>query len=243
MSGARLLQLTEEDDDMKWQSHVRYVILTGVLTSVFVACGGANDAVISRDDGGALGDSGKSDGALPADATSDASPSEGGTSDGGDGGDNRIDPIVVGRRWTYDVTVFGTYPICTLGSHDGVVLGAMMLDGKRAFQVQSFCPGLGTVNYAVSGDVVQYDYMTTWLLALDAPVAEGHGWTNGVDTFTWHSAGSVTVPAGTYADCWKATQNVAYESYTLFCRGVGPVHWYTKNAGNGYEAILTAKNF
>ena len=225
---------------MKMQSYVRQRIVGGLLASVLVACGGASDAVINADDAGIPGDSGKSDVVSQADATSDAAPSDGSS---GDGGDNRIDPIVVGRRWTYDVTVFGTYPICTSGSHDGVVTGEKMLDGKRAFQVQSFCPGLGTGNYAVSGDVVQYDYMTTWVLALDAPVAEGHSWTNGVDTFTWHSAGSVTVPAGTYADCWKATQNVAYESYTVFCRGVGPVHWYTKNAGNGYEAILTAKSF
>ena len=218
----------------------QFPMLAALFVSAFVACGGASDAVITTDeDGGKSSDSGKSD-AGSSDARSDASASESGS---GDGGDNRIDPIVVGHRWTYDVTVFGTYPICASGSHDGVVLGEMMLDGKPAFQVQSFCPGLGTVNYAVSGDVVQYDYMTTWALALDAPVAEGHSWTNGIDTFTWHSVGSVTVPAGTYADCWKATQNVGYESYTVFCRGVGPVHWFTKNAGNGYEAILTAKNF
>ena len=226
---------------MKTHSHVRHTIIAGLLVSVFVACSGASDAVINAEDAGPPGDSGKSDAASLTDAKSDSFPSEGGGS--ADGGDDRIDPIVVGHRWTYDVTVFGTYPICSAGSHDGVVLGERMLDGKQAFQVQSFCPGLGTVNYAVSGDVVQYDYMTTWALALDAPVAEGHSWTNGVDTFTWHSAGSVTVPAGTFADCWKATQNVGYESYTVFCRGVGPVHWYTKNAGNGYEAILTAKNF
>ncbi len=218
------------------------LILASLLVTL-AACGGASDPLITSDsDGGAgAGDSGANDARATSDAKADAAPSDG--SAGTDGGDTRIDPIVVGHSWTYDVTVLGTYPICTSGSHDGVVLGEMMLDGKNAFQVQSFCPGLGTVSYAVSGDVVQYDYMSTWVLALDAPVTEGHMWTNGVDTFTWHSMGSVTVPAGTYADCWKATQNVGYEAYTVFCRGVGPVHWYTNNAGNGYEAILTAKNF
>ncbi len=210
----------------------------------FVACGGASDAVVTTDsDGGTMsgGDGGttKDDGGASSDAKSDALPSEAGS----DAGDTRIDPIAVGRSWTYDVTIFGTYPLCSAGSHQGVVLGTKMLDGKQSFQVQSLCPGVGTLDYAVSGDVVQFDYMATWVLALDAPVAEGHTWTNGVDTFTWHSVGSVTVPAGTYSDCWKATQNVGYEAYTVFCRGVGPVHWFTKNSGNGYEAMLTSKNF
>jgi hypothetical protein len=217
---------------MKTQS----LTLASLLVSMagLIACGGASDAVITPDsDGGAMPGSdggGKDDGGSSSDAKSEASPSEAGS----DAGDTRIDPIVVGHSWTYNVTIFGSYPLCTAGSHDGVVLGTKMLDGKPSFQVQSLCPGVGTLDYAVMGDVVQFDYMATWVLALDAPVAEGH---------TWHSAGSVTVPAGTYPDCWKATQNVGYEAYTVFCRGVGPVHWYTKNGSNGYEAMLTSKNF
>jgi hypothetical protein len=224
---------------MKTQCFLVASLVVSALASV--ACGGASDPAITADDSGAASDSGKEDAASSADAKGSDAASQSET--GSDAGDTRIDPIVVGRTWTNDVTVFGTYPLCTAGSHDGAVLSEMTVDGKSAFQVQSFCPGVGTLDYAVAGDVVQYDYMGTWVLVLDAPVAEGHTWTNGVDTFTWHSLGSVTVPAGTFADCWKVTQNVAYEAYTIFCRGVGPVHWYTKNAGNGYEAILTAKNF
>ncbi len=225
---------------MKTQSLVTASLL--VSLGLVAACGGASDAVINSDsDAGEGSDSGKNDArASEGGSRDDASSSEAGP---GDGGDLRIDPIVVGRSWTYDVKIFGTYPLCTSGSHDGVVLGEKMIDGKTAFQVQSLCPGIGTLDYAVSGDVVQFDYMATWVLALDAPVAEGHTWTNGVDTFTWHSLGSVTVPAGTFPDCWKATENVSYAAYTVFCRGVGPVHWFTKNSGNGYEAILTSKNF
>ena len=103
-----------------------------------------------------------------------------------------------------------------------------MLDGKDAFQTTSLCAGAEASYYAVDGDVVQVDYQGTWILALDAPVEEGHTWSNGSSTFTWHKEPHVTVPAGTFDNCWRATQNVSYEAYTIFCRGVGPVHWYSR---------------
>jgi hypothetical protein len=53
----------------------------------------------------------------------------------------------------------------------------------------------------------------------------------------------VTVPAGTFARCWRA-QDTAGESYTTLCRGVGPVKWHVVDgSGNGYDAALTAKSF
>jgi hypothetical protein len=190
----------------------------------------------------------------PAGAASDASASStgagtgggGGTGTGGSGGgaDDRIDPILLGHAWTYDVQELGSFPLCPAGTHTGEVLGESTVDGKDAFEVSSLCANAGSSYYAVDGDVVQVDYQGTWLLALDAPVEEGHTWSNGSSTFTWHSKSSVTVPAGTFSDCWSATQNVAYEAYTIFCRGVGPVRWYSKDLdGNGFDAQLTAKSF
>jgi hypothetical protein len=82
------------------------------------------------------------------------------------------------------------------------------------------------------------------VLALDTPVQEGTSWSNGAGSFTWHDAGSVTVPAGTFSRCWKATENASYTAYTVFCRGVGAVEWYRRDAqGNGFDARLVAKNF
>jgi hypothetical protein len=156
--------------------------------------------------------------------------------------DDRIDPIALGRSWTYDVTIIGTYPICRAGSSTGQVLGTKQVSGKQAFQVQSFCPGAGTTSYAVDGDRVELFYANTWILALDAPVEEGHTWTNGADDFVWEKAPKVTGKAGTFDDCWTARQENS-ESYTVFCRGVGPVKWHFVDKGNGYDAVLTAKNF
>ena len=160
-----------------------------------------------------------------------------------DAGDTSIDPLVVGYTWTYDVTDLGNYPLCPAGSHQGRVLGEGDKDGLHAFQVSSLCANAGDFYYAVAGDVVQWDDQGTWLLALDAPVQEGHSWTNGVTSYTWHDAGTVMVPAGTFDRCWKA-QDDAGPSYTIFCRGIGPVHWhFVDPTGAGYEALLTSKSF
>ncbi len=160
------------------------------------------------------------------------------------GSDDRIDPIVVGRAWTYDVTIFGTYPLCEAGQQTGSATSAATVDGKDAILVKSLCTNAGSSYYVVAGDVVHVDYQGTWLLALDAPVAEGHTWSDGASSFTWHDAGVVTVPGGTFSNCWKATQNVAYEAYTIFCRGVGPVRWYSKDtAGDGFDAELLSTSF
>jgi len=207
----------------------------------------------------ACGGSSANVGDAPADAAADIATAEAAAADAGadaaqpmdasDGTmhdaapDDRIDPIEVGRSWTYDVTIFGTSP-CQGGMQTGTTLSKSTVAGKDGYKVQSFCAAYGAATYAVSGDEVELYYSNQWVLALDAPVAEGHTWSNGVGTYTWHSAGSVTVPAGTFHDCWSATENVAYTAYTIFCRGVGPVRWYTKDlAGKGLDAQLRAKNF
>lgn len=176
--------------------------------------------------------------------------SEGGATDGagGDGGapaeDNRIDPIALGHSWTYDVEEIGNFPLCPSGSHTGETIDALELDGKQALEVTNLCANVPSSFYSVDGDIVQVNYQGTWILALDAPVEEGHTWSNGVSTFTWHDEGEVTVSAGTFDDCWRATQNVEYEAYTIFCRGVGPVHWRSVDLnGDGFDALLTDTNF
>jgi hypothetical protein len=215
------------------------IVLAAVLLA---ACGDSStDPIFGGNGQGGDG----SDGGSPADG--------GGAPEGGDGSGagneggssaQLIDPIAVGNSWTYDVEEVGTYPYCPSGSHTAVTLGESQLDGKTAYEVTSLCANAPSSFYAVDGDVVQVNYEGTWVLALDAPVEEGHTWSNGISTFTWHDEGTVTVGAGTFDDCWRATQNVDYEAYTIFCRGVGPVHWRSVDlTGNGFDATLTAKNF
>ncbi len=157
--------------------------------------------------------------------------------------DMRIDPIEVGHAWTYDVQVFGTYPLCEVGSFTGTAVGEKELDGKQSIQVQSLCPHAGVISYAVDGDRVEVYYAGEWVLALDAPVEDGHTWSNGTEQFMWERVGRMETKAGTFDHCFRARELNTPDSYTTFCRGVGPVVWHTVKSGNGYDAELTSVNF
>ena len=230
-------------------------LLLGLTALVFMglaACGGSDSGGTI----GATGDGGPEGGAEP---TSEGGPqasldggadgtttTDGGGGDGGDGSvkDTRIDPIEVGRAWTYNVSVLGFYPACSNGLFVSNTLLSSSLDGKTALHVQSLCENACVFKYAVDGDRVYVHLGGSWKISLDSPVADGHTWSDGLRNYRWDSKGSVTTPAGTFSDCWSATTVAAFTSYITLCRGVGPVKWhYEDGFGNGYEAILTAKNF
>ena len=230
--------------------------LAAVVLGGLVACGGSSG---NADIGGVPGPGGPDGGsdptAEPGSTTGEGGAADGGTAgDGGksDGGggidgsvkDTRIDPIEVGHAWTYNVTVLGYFPACSNGVFVSNTLASATLDGKTALSVQSLCENAGVYKYAVDGDRV-YAYLNGgWKTSLDAPVADGHTWSDGFLDYKWEQKGSVTTPAGKFGDCWSATTVASYTSYIVLCRGVGPVKWhYEDGLGNGYEAILTAKNF
>lgn len=158
--------------------------------------------------------------------------------------DRRIDPIEVGREWTFDVKVLGYYPLCKNGTYKAVGEKAEPVDGKQAVYVSSFCPSAPGFHYSVDGDNVWSHYLGDWISSLQAPVQAGHTWTDGYLDYEWESQGTVTVPAGTFDECWSATTVASYTSYILLCRGVGPVRWHYEDGwGNGYDATLVKKNF
>ncbi|MCC6554805.1 MAG: hypothetical protein IT372_17660 [Polyangiaceae bacterium] len=138
-------------------------------------------------------------------------------------------PLAVGLRWTYDVAQVGAGSACAAGQHQAEVVGSGTLAGKQSFNMTTWCAGGGDAGqYAPgAGDEVFFFYMAEWLTLLSTPVEEGHTWDYVNTSFTWHDAGSVTVPAGTYDDCWTMTQNVEYTAYTTYCRGVGAVRSYS----------------
>lgn len=98
--------------------------------------------------------------------------------------------------------------------------------------------------YAVDGDRVWSYFAGKWRLSLEAPVREGYTWSDGFRSYSWVSVGTIRNAAGTFEDCWEARVDAWFDSYTVFCRGVGPVKWhYEDGFGNGYEAVLLSKNF
>jgi len=167
--------------------------------------------------------------------------------DSSDAGPAPLDPIALNNSWTYSVTVAGTYPSCTDGTFASTVTQHAPTDGRDAFLVTSFCPGVGDFWFSSVGDEVSEDISHQWVVALDTPIEDGHTWSNGTEMFIWHSAGTVNVTAGTFADCWEVDDatpggGAAYYAVT-FCRGIGPVKWHVRDASqNGYDAVLTQKN-
>lgn len=220
---------------------MKRIAVIGSMVMMVAACGSSTSGGLVDDssDGGGATTTWPSDAGVPDDGASTSTLADARAVDGS--ADDRIDPIVVGNSWTYQVTTFGTYPLCPAGQYTGLAESAATVGGKSAVLVKSLCANEAASYYTVEGDVVQVQVDGTWVLALDAPVAEGHTWSNGTSTFTWRDAGAVTVAAGTFDDCWSATQNVAYEAYTIFCRGVGPVRWHSKDgAGDGFDAELAS---
>jgi hypothetical protein len=170
---------------------------------------------------------------------------------GGDGnghpdapaGSTALYPIAVGDRWTYTVAAVGAGSVCAAGSHDQQVVSANAAGGRAAFQMTSFCTGIaGAGDYSTpGGDEVDYLYQTTWAAIVDPTLVEGHAWTYFNTSYHWHRETSVTVPAGTYADCWTAVQNVSYTASLTYCRGVGLVRSYSSDlSGNGWDAKLAS---
>jgi hypothetical protein len=170
----------------------------------------------------------------------------GGGGGGGGSGTPVLYPLAVGNRWTFSVAAVGAGAICSPGSYDQRVVSANPAGGRAAFQLTNFCTGVGgTYDYSEpGGDEVDFYYSNTWAPIVDVPLQEGHTWTYFNASYTWHRETSVTVPAGTWSDCWTAKQNVTYTAYLTYCRGVGLVRSYSQDlAGNGWDAQLASKSF
>jgi hypothetical protein len=221
--------------------------LYGLFLVIAVGCGGSTggDVPAAAGPGGPTGGGGTLGTGTPG--------ADGGGPAGGDASaadtsapqkDRRIDPIEVGRAWTFDVEVLGIYPLCVKGVHEAKAEKAEIVDGKQGIFVTSFCANSPGFHYSVDGDNVWSHYLGEWIDSLEAPVQAGHTWTDGYLDYEWESKGTVTVPAGTFDECWSATTVASYTSYILLCRGVGPVRWHFEDGwGNGYHATLVAKNF
>jgi len=225
------------------------------LLGLLFGCSSSSDGTTSGDtnaDGRAGGaqDSGDTQGAAPGDGGDDAgNRSDGGSSvDGGQPEAARLYPIAVGYTWTYRVVAVGSGNTCAAGVQTSKVKGTSTTGGRSGFDISSFCKAAGdsTDAPAASGDEVDFYYASSnkWLVLVDPTLEEGHTWPYANTSFTWHRENSVTVPAGTFSDCWTARQNVSYTSYTTYCRGIGPVRSYSSDlGGNGWDAQLTAKSF
>jgi PPE-repeat protein len=173
----------------------------------------------------------------------------GGANAGGAGGSASAPllPLAVGHTWTYDVTTLGAGDGCSAGGKVTKVLAAVSHAGKDGFTEQNLCyPDGKTIDLVVEGDRISMwnDGAQAWVVAFEEPVEEGHSWAVASGTRTWHDAGTVTVPAGTFDHCWRADQTGTVTGSYTYCRGVGLVAETNDDGqGNGSDVKLAQKSF
>jgi hypothetical protein len=176
-------------------------------------------------------------------ASPDGGNGSGSGSSGSGSGSVQLYPIALGDSWTFDVTAVGAGSTCAAGTYMQAVVSANATGGRAAFQMSDFCTAIsGTYDYsAPGGDEVDFYYSDAWLVLVDPTLVDGHSWTYANTSYMWKRETSVTVPAGTYDDCWTAEQQVSYTAYLTYCRGVGLVHSYSSDlTGAGWDAQLAS---
>lgn len=157
---------------------------------------------------------------------------------------NSFFPLAMGNTWTYELKALGNFPPCTDGTYSRRVTAQTTLDGKPAFTLSELCANDGETQLATNGESVEERYLDHWETALPSPLSNGLTWTDGSKKFVAFSVPSVTVKAGTFAECWRREWTQWFNAYTVFCRGAGPVVVHFEDAAtNGYDARLVRKSF
>jgi hypothetical protein len=221
---------------------------------VFVAaCGTASCAIVANlgdrtlgdtdagADGAAAHDGATGDDVTGTDGTSIDAPAADAPAPDSAVADDRIDPLEIGRRWSYKLIPNdggGTACDATAGA---IVGPGAPIDGSATLRYQPLCTPF-LVDVIVDGDrVTAYSFDGRFngpQVIVDSPVEEGHTWTGGAQ-FVWHDAGTLVVPAGTFSDCWAREIVGSPATRTIYCRGVG----LTRTDDPTYTAVLTSKNF
>lgn len=156
--------------------------------------------------------------------------------------DLRLYPLDVGRRWTWNIASVGAgYAICPPGTRDAEVLEKTTTAGKNAYLIRGYCTGVPASYVAEESAGIVGLYQGAWATFLKLPPAEGEAWSYFNASYHWEKAGTVTVAAGTFDDCWTTVQNVTYLNETTYCPGIGAVRVrFADLAGNGWNGEVTA---
>ena len=163
---------------------------------------------------------------------------------GSNPGSAKLFPFAANASWTYAVSAVGAGSTCAPGTFSQSVLSANPAGGRDAFQLDSFCSALAGTTFDYStpgGDEVDFLYMGAWATLVDPTLTDGHDWPYINTSYHWHRETGVTVPAGSFDDCWTAVQDVSYTATMTYCRGTGMVRSYSSDlTGAGWDAELAS---
>ncbi len=194
--------------------------------------------------GGATGDGGSSTGggAIAGSATGGNAAGggvAGGSSGGSAGGSSgpltvrNLAMLAVGNQWNYAVTGDGFD--CPTGAQSTKVESQETVQGHDTYQVRDVCSQDELTAFSYDADSLLQQFGAEWLKVMTSPIQDGASWTFAPGTtITWHTAPSITVPAGTFTNCVKRTVSDSPNLEATFCPGVGQV----KRVNDGYTAVL-----
>ena len=116
-----------------------------------------------------------------------------------------------------------------------------MMDVRFLQFGQDVLDGLGTDGFvAHAGDDEVIIQRTTFSPATEikGPVEVGRTWDSSSGSSWLNHREEITVPAGTFRDCWTAkTQFQSIDAAAVYCPGVGPVHRILQDFGHGIGRV------
>jgi Cys-rich repeat protein len=137
-------------------------------------------------------------------------------------------PLMTGRSWIYEIEALGVgVPECPPGMSTATLSPGTEHPEGTSVTYTTVCSTEASELIGLGDEVLRWvEPLAQWQPLLAEPVQDGHTWIydNGeaVYMFEWRrESGPVTVPAGTFTDCWtRVVQDVQASTY---CRGVGKV--------------------
>lgn len=139
-------------------------------------------------------------------------------------------PLAVGNIWTYSILEQPMPDFCDPEHLTEEVYALDTVGGREGFVTSAVCFAPSDQDSrlaAVDGEIQQW-IGDMWHVTLAAPLKDGHRWILDVgeppSEFSWQSTGTVTVPAGTFENCWsRVPVPVEAGVVVTYCLGVGPV--------------------
>jgi hypothetical protein len=167
----------------------------------------------------------------------------GGNATGGSGGasaDDRLMPLEAGRAWSFTVAAIdAAQPFTACPDAESAVVGRASTPDGEGWLYDPACETQRFILLQNGDDIVAFsETLTTRIEYMKTPVEDGAGWAS----YRWQSVGAITVPAGTFQDCWRRILvDAAQEDYIEFCRGIGLVRLHSLVVNR--ELSLVSRNF
>lgn len=154
-------------------------------------------------------------------------------------------PLVTGHVSTFSFSPLDpTLPMTETCAEPYTAVGEpAVIEGQVGVRYETFC-GRNPFLVVGSGDVltateIREEQLGQSFAYIHSPVVEGETWPSGTgELFTWHDAGSLVTPAGSFERCWNRQSSA---TQFFYCRGAGLVR--AIDTANNYVLDLIGQTF